>query len=198
MKRRLVPILNVLCLLLILAIAGLWVRSYFVTDLLYSERWWLEGTQSTSSAYWFDSSHGAIRVGHRSQHATQRPDSVANIQRLVDQSPKFNWTKQKPRAPTSYPNASFRFLGVEIISIPTPAAFVADGVTARWTDVRFPHGLLCLLLALPSIWLLIKTYRARRHRPGHCRTCGYDLRASPTRCPECGTPAELEPASPSS
>ena len=40
---------------------------------------------------------------------------------------------------------------------------------------------------LPSLWALLWWRRRPLRRQGACPTCGYDLRASTTRCPECGT-----------
>jgi hypothetical protein len=60
--------------------------------------------------------------------------------------------------------------------------------TPRARDVRVPLWFpLALCTALPT-WQFVARWR-QRHRlaPGACRICGYDLRATPDRCPECGT-----------
>src|SRR4051794_39652047 len=64
--------------------------------------------------------------------------------------------------------------------------YAASGRPRRAAYV--PHWFLALVLgALPAAWAT-GAVRRRRARPGLCRSCGYDLRASPDRCPECGTP----------
>jgi hypothetical protein len=57
--------------------------------------------------------------------------------------------------------------------------------------VYIPLWLLSFVLALP--WILVAMIRRAYRQPaGMCVRCGYDLRATPDRCPECGTSVSIE------
>ena len=64
----------------------------------------------------------------------------------------------------------------------------------RWIPlhVELPHWLV-LLMTLPFTVVFgrraTSALRAERRKRGLCPTCGYDVRATPDRCPECGSAA---------
>lgn len=59
---------------------------------------------------------------------------------------------------------------------------------AMWMLI-LPHWIVLVLTALLPIWTCFRLVRSRYQRlpAGRCRKCGYDLRGTPHRCPECGT-----------
>jgi hypothetical protein len=60
--------------------------------------------------------------------------------------------------------------------------------------IRIPYWFILLLcLPAPVIAWRRRRKRPRTEREGLCRVCGYDLRASESRCPECGTPFTASP-----
>jgi hypothetical protein len=78
------------------------------------------------------------------------------------------------------------FLGVNVAW-----NFSGDDRSAEWVAL-FAGLYLLLFLAMGGVVLYAKY--AEGEMPGKvCRVCGYDLRASPERCPECGTPVKFDP-----
>jgi hypothetical protein len=69
-------------------------------------------------------------------------------------------------------------------------ASVALGATGSASVLSVPFwAVAALTLVAPAIMLQRRLKDRRWRRAGLCPTCGYDLRASRGRCPECGTPA---------
>ena len=63
--------------------------------------------------------------------------------------------------------------------------------STRW-GLMVPHWFAALVFAaLPARWLLFQHRQRTRRRLGLCQNCGYDLRTTPDRCPECGAVAAV-------
>jgi hypothetical protein len=86
-------------------------------------------------------------------------------------------------------------------AIPTRAIYLepraerVPGTARPFYDIAIPYWLIFLLTAPWSAWWLVRQRRLTARRlAGLCQHCGYDLRESPDRCPECGAARDLAQA----
>ena len=181
-----------LCVLLWTLSAGAaaaWVRSRGAEDELVWK--WLrpDGQLLHESGAAVRSSKGGVRVAVRwGTHL----DHGATLNLEYHGTPGFS---RAARPAAAYPaaaepsaHAERAGFGVENGEYPWrwPGA-----LRTRWVGVTLPYWAVAMACgAIPLLWLRRARRRARAQGKGRCAACGYDMRATPDRCPECGaTPA---------
>jgi hypothetical protein len=60
----------------------------------------------------------------------------------------------------------------------------SDGATPTITCPAW--AIIAASSILPTLWITKRFRKNRCLKKGYCPSCGYDLRATPDRCPECG------------
>ena len=93
------------------------------------------------------------------------------------------WEKQIRQSDRVLDVGGFYFCRWSLIAISEDAATL-EGVEY---DAEVPFWFVCAAsIPLPLWWLRRRVRGRRRAAAGQCLGCGYDLRASVGRCPECG------------
>jgi hypothetical protein len=86
----------------------------------------------------------------------------------------------------------FSFLGFKTAAGQTT---ITGQLTPHFSAILIPCWFLAIVLALlPFRVFRAALTRRQRKRKGLCVACGYDLRASSGRCPECGSEIRVMPA----
>ncbi len=185
LRRIMFNALTVISLLLFVATVVLWVRSYWAMDWYrYDVESSWDGQRGRRVAI-FESNRGIVGADLRWTHIlvcgvdlTSRPPEVPEPSKHVIGS-KLSCDNNKILGTS---NPAWHTLGFH---------FRSNGSQPREPErmASCPHGAIavCFLL-MPAFWLIRWLHSVRPWaRPFYCACCGYDLRATPDRCPECGT-----------
>jgi hypothetical protein len=180
----------------VIATIAWWVRSYRVGDWVTYERVYVNGDHSTSTRRFHGFvSRGSVRFSwthRRVPHIfpdLRRPTPVVGIARST-----YARDTARPLVAagfhTAAQNEDVWQLGAFHMMRTTPGLpmHYASGM-----GIAVPLWVVTLIFLGPPMLALRKLYRSyhatRLRRRGNCRVCGYDMRATPDRCPECGTAA---------
>jgi hypothetical protein len=176
-RRRLFTVCSAVSLLLCVATVVLWVRSYWVGEAMYREgpSYRLAVLSSKGQCSAFRTTYPASAANGPARWRYSNRGMWAEVTR------RPGWYRADPAVRCYGPVAGFGLFD-------KPAGPTSVGAGTR--EVFFPYWFLVLLTAAgPAAWC----YQARRRRRlrspllSLCPACGYDLRATPGRCPECGT-----------
>ena len=170
----------ILSLLLVLFFSALWGRSYFVSDeIIHGRNGYAVDGALIRNIQSIHSNYGGVQI------------SVGHISSLMFKavSPREEgWHFQTHQPGNSYNKSwvAWSYLGFSYGRL--------DNAMLGAKIVIVPFWLLIVVFGVPPMLWIIKRMRRNSEDRYRCHTCGYDLRATPDRCPECGTPAAL-PAS---
>lgn len=186
--KRLLRILGasavLISLLLLLFTLILWPRSYHVIDGIGHSRNGYDEDGSLirrTRAVQTNTGHVVVSAGHFSSLLF---DSVGK--RSEEGLHAFQETALEDDVSKS-PFIIWYHLGFGYARVESPLAFLKAWFIPCWF-------LTLIFSLLPTLWLLKFLRHHRRLTRNFCPTCGYDMRATPDRCPECGTPAVTMPS----
>ena len=175
MLRRLFMLLSALSLLLCVAVVVLWVRSYRVES-MFGYNAAPTGGYGWHGEYFVRSSRGGLTV-------TVQKFFIGPGEYIVDPgyAPGLFLLESPP--PPSYEDEPGRLTDFHYHSSVSGTSGSQACSAPAWSVVLLSGGWPVARV------ILRRRKRRRRSRFNLCLECGYDLRATPGRCPECGTAA---------
>jgi hypothetical protein len=175
---RLFNLAAAISLILCAATAALWARSFWVGDaLIWKSVTGGMGPNSTSLS--ISSVRGEFSAARIVRHDPQIP--------LAPEPYHWIWNAWSVDG-----ERDAAFFWPYFYSDRFPATLTPTSVNTQ-SGVYFEHAFLVSMLLLVPAAATASSFLRARHRcrrkrlRGHCPFCGYDLRATPNCCPECGT-----------